>query len=553
MSEDKKHANKDAKRVLIADDSKTARDLLSAILKERNYDIRFATNGEEAVRVAKEFNPLVILMDVMMPGMSGIEACEQIRTIRLEARPTIIMVSTASEHEVIAEALCRGADEFVMKPVSKIELLARIDAQMRIHEFYQEVELDKRDLETILDITKAVSSSLDPDAVLRTVVCRIAEITGASRCSILLVPNDKEAYVLASHDNPDISNLKIDLTRYPEIREAIRTRCFLVVDDMSDDPMMKEIQKLLHGFEEMSVIVVPIVFGEEVLGTLLLRAQKKDHRFGEKEINLCRIVANASYPALRNARIFEEMKNEKERALQKKIDELAKNEKELASSNKALKDEVEERTRAEGLINTSLKEKEVLLKEIHHRVKNNMQIISSILSIQSSHIEDKKLKSIFDESQNRIRSMALIHEKLYQSKDLSNINFSEYVQELTSNVFKFFNLSGIRLKLDIDDVQLDVDNSILLGLILNELCTNALKYGFPDGGPGEIRIELNRLDEDNLMLLVSDNGAGLPDDFDIKKTGSMGLLLVRSMVTQLNGLIEVDEGKEATFKITFPG
>lgn len=542
-----------SKKVLIVDDSKTARDRLSDMLKERNYDIRFAADGKEAVKVAKVFDPTLILINVVMPGMGGIEACERIRSIRLAARPTIIMISSVSEHEVIAEALSRGADEFVMKPVNDVELLARIDAQMRIHEFYHEMALDKRDLETILDITKAVSSSLDPSAVLRTVVCRIAEITNATRCSILLVPNDKVAYVLASHDDPDIENLKIDLTKYPEIREALRTKTLLVVDDMTDSPVMKEISDLLQSFEGMSIMVVPIVFGEEVLGTLILRAQKKDHHFGVKEINLCRIVANASYPALRNAHIFEEMKHKKEEALKEKINELAKNEKQLAASNKALRNEISERKRAEELISTSLKEKEVLLKEIHHRVKNNLQVVSSILNIQSSYIDDMKLQQIFKESQNRIKSMALVHEMLYQSRNLSSINFSEYVQNLLSNVFKSYNSSGVRLKLNIADIPVSIDSSILLGLILNELCTNALKHGFPDGGPGEIKIGLNRSDKENLILVIENNGTNLPEQFDIKKTSSMGLLLVKSMVDQLEGSIEVDTSSDTAFKIIFPG
>jgi two-component sensor histidine kinase len=523
------------------------------MLKGRDYEIRFAADGLEAIKVAKAFDPALILMDVLMPGMNGIEACEQIRSVRLATRPTIIMVSGVSEHGIIAEALCRGADEFVMKPVNNQELLARIDAQMRIHDFYQDVELDRRDLETILDITKAVSSSLDPNAVLRTIVCRIAKITEASRCSILLVPNDEEAYVLASHDDPDIESLRIDLTKYPEIREALRTRSLLVVDDMTDSPVMKEIKELLFGFDGISVMVVPIVFGEEVLGTLLLRAQKKNHTFGDKEINLCRIVANASYPALRNAQMFEEMKNNKEVELKDKIDKLAKYDDELASTNEALMIEIEERKKAEKIISASLKEKEVLLKEIHHRVKNNLQVISSILNIQCTYIDDKELQRIFKESQNRIKSMALIHEKLYMSRDLSSINFSEYAQDLASNIFNSYTSSGVRLRLNIEDIHLNIDNSILLGLILNELCTNALKHGFPAGGPGEIIIELQRVDTDRLTLIVSDDGAGLPKEFNIKTTNSMGLLLVKGMVDQLEGTLEVDAYQGAAFRITFPG
>jgi PAS domain S-box-containing protein len=209
------------------------------------------------------------------------------------------------------------------------------------------------------------------------------------------------------------------------------------------------------------------------------------------------------------------------------------------------------RKQAEEHIRTSLKEKEVLLKEIHHRVKNNLQIISSLLNLQSGYIHDKHAGEMFKESRNRVRSMALIHEKLYQSKDLAKIDFAEYVRHLTTHLFRSYgvNSHAIALKINVDRILFDIDMAIPCGLIVNELVSNSLKYAFPAGAQGEIRIDLHQESNGRLALVVSDNGAGLPLSFDFKKTDSLGLQLVSTLTDQLEGKILLDRNDGTTFKI----
>jgi len=214
--------------------------------------------------------------------------------------------------------------------------------------------------------------------------------------------------------------------------------------------------------------------------------------------------------------------------------------------------DITERKRAETKLRMALDEKVVLLKEVHHRVKNNLQIISSMLNLQSDYIEDERLKEIFRESQDRIRTMTLIHEKLYQSSNLSSISFPEYTDVLTSMIFRTYRRTNVKLKLDISDLRLDIDDCISLGLIMNELCTNALKHAFPETKGGRIKISLSQDKNGMYQFIVSDNGVGLRSDFDLEKVSSMGLQLVDSMVTQLDGKITVDGKNGATFKITFP-
>jgi PAS domain S-box-containing protein len=216
-------------------------------------------------------------------------------------------------------------------------------------------------------------------------------------------------------------------------------------------------------------------------------------------------------------------------------------------------DDVTESKQSIEQIKTSLHEKEVLLKEIHHRVKNNMQVITSLLSLQAKTISDKKALTVFEDSQNRVKSMALIHETLYQSKDLSRINFAEYLQKLVAHVSRSYRLrpNAVKINLHVNDVALPIDTAVPCGLIINELASNALKYAFPADTRGEVNITFGRTD-DQYTLCVSDTGVGLPPDFEPEQGKSLGMKLVRMLTSQLSGEMEYRNGVGTTFQITFP-
>ncbi|MDO5836257.1 MAG: PAS domain S-box protein [Methanobacterium sp.] len=208
--------------------------------------------------------------------------------------------------------------------------------------------------------------------------------------------------------------------------------------------------------------------------------------------------------------------------------------------------------KAEEKIEKSLKEKEMLLKEIHHRVKNNLSVISSLLNLQSNYIKDKEDLELFRESQTRAKSMALIHERLYQSQDLKRIDFSDYIKTLASDLFRTYVVDPerINLKMDLDTILLDINTSIPLGLILNELLSNAMKYAFPNDEKGEISIKLRSKDH-QYVLIVSDNGVGLPPAIDFDKIDSLGLQLVYSLTNQIDGSLELDREHGTKYTIQF--
>lgn len=224
--------------------------------------------------------------------------------------------------------------------------------------------------------------------------------------------------------------------------------------------------------------------------------------------------------------------------------------------------DVTERKEAEGELKrysdelaASLEEKKVLLNEIHHRVKNNMQVVTSLLKLQSKQISNKEDLEVFREGQNRIRSMAQIHERLYQSKDMARVDFEDYIEGLTKSLFRSYRIPGSKIELTVDakDVQLGIDKAIPCGLIINELISNSLKYAFPEGRKGEIQISLLPKGDDEIELTARDDGVGLPADVDIQESPTLGLHLVNSFVKQLRGTLEIDRTGGTCFRINFKG
>ncbi|MBU4608513.1 MAG: sensor histidine kinase, partial [Methanobacterium sp.] len=214
--------------------------------------------------------------------------------------------------------------------------------------------------------------------------------------------------------------------------------------------------------------------------------------------------------------------------------------------------DISDRKKAENILKNSLKEKEIMLREIHHRVKNNLQIISSLLNLQTNYVKDEEARDLFKESQNRIKSMSMIHESLYQSRDLTQVDFSIYISRLSSELFSSYgvNFNQIRLESDVEKINLDVNTAIPCGLIINELLSNAIKYAFPHQ---EGVIKINFMKKADLYVLeVSDNGVGLPDDIDFTQTKSLGLRLVNSLVDQLDGTIHLDKTNGTCFIMEFP-
>lgn len=218
--------------------------------------------------------------------------------------------------------------------------------------------------------------------------------------------------------------------------------------------------------------------------------------------------------------------------------------------------DITERKLAEEALVQSLREKEILVREIHHRVKNNMQVISSILNLQSAQLDDPRAKTAFKECQYRIRSMALVHERLYRSRDLSRIDFGDYLSTIAHHIFLDHQISQeqVQLHQEIEPVELNINTAVPLGLIINEMITNAFKHAFPAGRRGNLWLNLRKINEGRAELIVRDDGVGLPDGLDTKKVESLGMVIINTLVEQIDGKLKVisRKNKGTEFRLTFP-
>ncbi|MBI5445855.1 MAG: GAF domain-containing protein, partial [Deltaproteobacteria bacterium] len=289
-----------------------------------------------------------------------------------------------------------------------------------------------------------------------------------------------------------------------------------------DNPEVQEMQL-------RSVFCLPAVKQSKMIGILYLENRLSGSVFTAEKTKMTELLASQAAISLENATLLRKHQQAEE-ALRERENELRK----------------------------SLAEKEVLLKEIHHRVKNNLQIVQSVLNLQLPYLKDEQAIELFKESQNRVYSMALVHEKLYQSESLARIDLAEYIQSLTANLFLSYGVSGRVVKpiIDVENLTLDVSVVIPCALIVNELVSNSLKHAFPDsfrraGGTAEIRIALRRDACGEITLNVSDNGVGLPAGFTTQGSASLGLRIVNVLVRQLRGTIHHGKSGVAQFTITF--
>jgi two-component sensor histidine kinase len=396
---------------------------------------------------------------------------------------------------------------------------------------HAETERRLREQTALREASAALSSTLDFHAVLTRITEQMGKAINATSAYICSHDPKTNAYtVLAEYISPQacarekVSDLGITaIDDDPDFFELMEAGQYDI--SQIDDPNLFEADRAhMEQYGGKSILYIPLLVKGRLVGYTELWESRHRREFTPEEIALCQGISQQAAIALENAQLYEQAQQE-----------------------------IIERRRAEKQIEASLKEKEVLLQEIHHRVKNNLQVISSLLNLQSGYVEDQQTLEIFQDSQNRVRSMALIHEKLYQTENLARIEFAEYIGELTSYLFRSHPIGsqGINLNIETDNVFLDIDTAVPCGIILNELVSNSLKHAFPGNRTGQIRVELRTDEKDQLILIVADNGVGLPETLDLGNTPSLGLQLVNSLASQIDGTIELGRHNGTEFKITF--
>ena len=374
------------------------------------------------------------------------------------------------------------------------------------------------EIEEALALASRLFVSVDePD--LNQILKIFGEVVNANRSYIFLIREDG-LRADNTHEwcdpstEPQMHNLQgLDSALFPWWMEKLKQRENIVIPDVNALPPDATAEKeIIKSQGVRSLLVVPIGSKEgKLLGFMGFDDTEKCRTWSEEDTRLLRVASEMIARYL-------------------------------------------DRKKAEDQLRVSFKEKEILLRELYHRTKNNMQIISSLLNLQSMALDDKQMLHVIQEIQNRIKSLSLVHEKLFEAKDLSNISLKDYIQDLAQVLLASYQGSNKRISItvNVENVFMSLDSITNCGLIINELVSNSLKYAFPDEVTGNIHIVLRSTDKGEIELCIRDNGIGLPEGFDFENPKTLGLKLVRGIAEdQLRGKIELKGEKRSDFLITF--
>lgn len=379
------------------------------------------------------------------------------------------------------------------------------------------------------EITQRIRESLDLKTIFETATQEIREFLKADRVTILQFSPDSNfvegEFVAESVINGFSSTLG---TKFHD--NCFGEKCAIdyqqgkiqAVDDIYENGMAQCQINLLAQFQVRASLIVPLLKGTELWGLICIHQCDSPRSWQPLEIDLLKQIASQLAIAIQQASLYQQVQNE------------------LAENNQLFLQ-----------LTRELEQKKILLKEIHHRVKNNLQVMSSIMYLQFRKASPQ-IKALSEEYQNRIQSMALVHDQLYRSDDLTRIDLSKYITNLTKNLFQCYAINSalITLKIQVNKISLALDQSIPLGLIMNELISNALKHAFPEQH-GEITIQLIE-SEKQIRLTIADNGVGLPPDFSPENTDTLGMQLITSFTEQLEGELTYNSQNGSIFQITFP-
>lgn len=382
-------------------------------------------------------------------------------------------------------------------------------------------------------VTAALAEALTSAQVGQIVVERGIAVLGASAGSIVLL--DQAGANLDILSSVGYSTELIDKwRRFPitapvPLAETVRSRQPIFIESPEAQAARLPDFARQRATSYPAYAAVPLLVEGRVLGGLGLNFDEPQE-FNEEDRAFILTLAGQCAQALERVRLYGEAQAE------------------LAA-----------RRETEVQLKTSLEEKEVLLREVHHRVRNNLQAVINLIYLQAVHTRDGQVRQVLQETRDRVKSIALIHEKLYQTRDFAHIDFAEYIHSLAKELINSYQLNPdtLVLKVQVNDISLDVDTAVPLGVIINELLSNALKHAFPspETGPGsregEIRFELRSGADQQLILTVSDNGVGLPAEIDLTNSPSLGLQLVRMLTDNMRGTLEARQDGGTTFEIKF--
>lgn len=601
--------------ILVVDDDPKVGEILTKIFEKANHNVLTALNAEEAYAAVTQHLPDLILLDILLPGSDGFEIAARLKEDEETRGIPLIFLSVKSGTEDKVRAFQLGAVDYITKPIELEVAEARINTHLTLCGLQRRIEKKNRQLQQEIDGHKRTEYALKESEAHyhRLVEFNPGPVVVHSEGKIVYV-NKAGMKLIGAAEPGDILGKPILDCVHPDYRDIVVKRVHQAQEEGREISTLEEKFLRLDGeIIDVEVTGIPITYKgkpatqlivyditerkraeeeltethqllETVLSSTHMLVAYLDPEFNFVWVNRAYAEADDKVPAdFPGKNHFDCYPNPENKKIFRRVVETGQSHFAYAKgfeyteypergvsywdwSLNPTKDQkgkvtglvltladITKRIEAEEQVKASLKEKEVLLKEVHHRVKNNLQVINSLLSLQARRIKEESIASVFEEIKNRIYSIALVHERLYDSRNLANINFAEYTRILISHLRKTFpaNLTDVRLEIDDDEVSLQVGKAIPCALIINELVTNALKYAFPGERRGIITVTFKTTGDNKVTLVVADDGVGLPDDFNIDTPKALGMQIINALVKQLHGSLRVDTKGGTAFTITF--
>ena len=553
-------------------------------LESFGYEVPYiASYGDEAIQKAQEINPDLILMDIVLKGeVDGIIAAEKIKKLDIP----VVYITAHSEKGTVVRAKNTSPYGYILKPFQAKELALTIEMAIYKHEMEKNLKKNEEKFRLLYENAPLPYQSLNEDGIiievndswLRKMDFKRGEVIGRF-FTHFLTSQSKEKFKKNFPiflENGDISHVQLDLIKkdgkiintlfegkisYDLEGNFKNTNCIFqdITSQMKAYKRIKNerilLSKIINTSEDSIYLLdtsgIIILANKALADTFNLKVEDMvGHHIREF---IPRNIYEYRWKFLKkaittNKNVYFEDERDgtyfHHKIYPVTIDDQLKL---LAVYSKDISYEKKNQERLKAIIH----EKDSLLKEIHHRVKNNLQIISSLLSLQMEFVDDLKSYELFRESRNRVKSMAMVHEKLYIYDKMSHIDFYDFTEKLISELLALYSTNNqITKKIRVDSVQISIYTAVPCAIILNELISNSIKHAFPHGRLGELEVILSKVNDD-LELIVKDNGVGFPEDVDLKKPKTLGLQLVNILVKQLNGRIELETNHGTSFKITF--